>query len=150
QLPAVREPRIQNKPSNPSMKQAQIQEGLGRQELLDSLKESKLLSSEELEHADSLRPGADGTALAQALVEQGTLTPFQIDAVLNKRYEKLHIGNYVILDKIGAGGMGAVYKARHRRMKRVVALKVLTRNLCKDKTFVQRFQREVEAIAQLS
>ncbi len=132
------------------MKQAQIQAGLGRQELLDSLKESKILSAEELEHAESLCPGADGTTLAQALVEQGTLTPFQLDAVLNKRYEKLHIGNYVILDKIGAGGMGAVYKARHRRMKRVVALKVLTRNLCKDKTFVQRFQREVEAIAQLS
>jgi serine/threonine protein kinase/DNA-binding NarL/FixJ family response regulator len=62
----------------------------------------------------------------------------------------LLIGNYEILDRLGAGGMGTVFKARHRRMKRIVALKVLSRNLSSDKTFVQRFQREVETIARLS
>ena len=43
--------------------------------------------------------------------------------------------------------MGTVFKARHRRMKRIVALKVLSRTLAADESFVQRFQREVETIA---
>jgi CheY-like chemotaxis protein/tRNA A-37 threonylcarbamoyl transferase component Bud32 len=45
--------------------------------------------------------------------------------------------------------MGTVFKARHRRMKRIVALKVLSRELCEDAAFVMRFQREVEALAKL-
>ena len=54
-----------------------------------------------------------------------------------------------MLDRLGAGGMGTVLKARHRRMKRVVALKVLATALSTDESFVQRFQREVETIARL-
>ena len=68
----------------------------------------------------------------------------------NCNYAELRIGNYDVLGRLGAGGMGAVFKARHRRMKRVVALKVLSRELVKDDTFVRRFQREVEAIARMS
>ena len=127
-----------------------MSDGLSRQELLDSLKESMLLSPQEQERAEAISPEADGAALARALVDRGFLTAFQMDAVVNRRLEKLRIGNYDILDKLGAGGMGSVYKARHRRLKRLVALKVLTRSLGKDKTFVQRFQREVETLAQLS
>jgi serine/threonine protein kinase len=132
------------------MKDLQVSDGLNRQELLDSLKESMLLSPQEQERAEAIRPEADGATLARALVDAGFLTAFQMDAVVNRRHEKLRIGNYDILDKLGAGGMGSVYKARHRRMKRIVALKVLTRSLGRDKTFVQRFQREVETLAQLS
>jgi serine/threonine protein kinase len=132
------------------MEQTHVNEGLGRQELLEILKESKLLSSEELKRAESLDPAGDGAALAEALVNTGMLTSFQMDAVQNRRPEKLKIGNYDLLDKLGTGGTGTVYKARHRRMKKLVALKLLSRSLCKDKTFVQRFQREVETMAQLS
>src|SRR4029078_12309730 len=46
--------------------------------------------------------------------------------------------------------MGTVFKARHRRMKRIVAVKVLSRSLVADESFVRRFQREVETIARLS
>ena len=64
--------------------------------------------------------------------------------------EEFVIGNYTILSRLGSGGMGTVYKARHRSMKRVVALKLLSRDTSAPSDHIQRFQREVEVIAQLS
>src|SRR4029077_3002487 len=60
------------------------------------------------------------------------------------------LGNYVLLDKIGAGGMGMVFKAQHRRMKRLVAVKVLPKAGKKDPEVFKRFQRELEAAAKLT
>ena len=59
------------------------------------------------------------------------------------------LGDYVLLGKIGAGGMGMVFKARHIRMDRIVALKVLPRNMMKRPEAVDRFHQEVKAAAQL-
>lgn len=60
------------------------------------------------------------------------------------------VGHYKILDKLGAGGMGEVYRAEDTRLKRQVALKVLPRELTGSKERLQRFQREAEALAALS
>ena len=87
--------------------------------------------------------------LTRLLSAKGLLTQFQLKALNENRAASLRIGNYDILDRLGAGGMGTVFKARHRRMKRVVALKVLATNLSKNPIFVKRFQREVETIAAL-
>lgn len=57
---------------------------------------------------------------------------------------------YELLGLIGKGGMGDVYKAQHRKMKRTVALKVINRRLFRQPQAVNRFHREVEAAAQLS
>jgi len=100
--------------------------------------------------ATDVLPAADGAAAARKLVEAGKLTAFQADAVLGQRFEELRIGNYDVLDKLGVGGMGAVYKARHRRMKRVVALKVLSREGARSGTLADRFQREIETLARLA
>ena len=59
------------------------------------------------------------------------------------------LGDYVLLGKIGAGGMGMVFKARHVRMDRIVALKVLPRNMMKHPEAVDRFHQEDKAAAQL-
>ena len=131
------------------MEQTEVNDGLARQKLIDMLKESKFLSANEMARAQALEPDADGEAFARAVVEAGLLTSFQMDAVVSGRTEKLKIGSYDLTDKLGAGGAGTVYKARHRTMKREAAIKVLTRNLSKDKAFVARFQREVETIAAL-
>jgi len=89
-------------------------------------------------------------ALAKELYRQGKLTRFQAQAVYQKKTRGLVVGNYVVLDKLGKGGMGQVYKAQHKRMKRVVALKVLPSSAGKSQEVVRRFQREVEAAAKLS
>src|SRR5688500_6419960 len=60
------------------------------------------------------------------------------------------IGNNDVLAKLGSGGTGTVFRARHGRMQRVVALKLLARKLCKDANLLQRFRRDVEAIAYFS
>jgi len=57
---------------------------------------------------------------------------------------------YEIVGLIGKGGMGDVYKARHRKMERTVALKVVNRGLVQKTEAVDRFHREVKAAAQLS
>jgi CheY-like chemotaxis protein/tRNA A-37 threonylcarbamoyl transferase component Bud32 len=129
-----------------------VNETIGVPELLDRLRESMLLSAEEMERAVTVAgsAAADGRSLARALVAAGLLTAYQAEAVCQGKYAELRIGNYEVLDRLGAGGMGTVFKARHRRMKRIVALKVLSRSLAKDDTFVRRFQREVETIARLA
>jgi serine/threonine-protein kinase len=60
------------------------------------------------------------------------------------------LGNYRLLELLGAGGMGRVFKAEHRRMKRQVALKVIAPELVRSPLARARFQREVEAVARLS
>ena len=57
---------------------------------------------------------------------------------------------YEILGLIGKGGMGDVYNARHRKMERTVALKVINRGLVQKAEAIDRFHREVKAAAQLS
>lgn len=127
-----------------------MKENLNVQDLLDSLEESKLLSAEELGRAAASSSTLNATSFAQSLVASGILTSFQMETVRNRKFEVLRIGNYEVLDQLGAGGMGTVFKARHRRMKRIVALKLLSSSLAKDEKFVRRFQREVEAISRLS
>jgi CheY-like chemotaxis protein len=118
-----------------------------REDFLRKLADSQLVPPDELERLSEAHPGAVG--LAHALISGGLLTEFQLMAVTQGRLNELRIGNYDILGRLGSGGMGSVFLARHRRMKRVVALKVLAPELSQDASFVHRFQREVETIARL-
>lgn len=112
--------------------------------LKDAILESGLVTEQDL--AGQIAANNDDP---QQLITKGLLTRFQLDALIAGRGASLRIGNYDILDRLGAGGMGTVFKARHRRMKRIVALKVLAANLSENPLFVKRFQREVETIAAL-
>lgn len=92
---------------------------------------------------------SDGEQLARELVKQKRLTAWQAQAIYSGKGSSLTFGNYVILDKLGQGGMGMVLKAEHQRMKRVVALKVLSPDAVKTPEAVRRFEREVQAAAKL-
>ncbi len=121
--------------------------------LANTLVQAGLCTQKEIEAtlATIAQEGSSPTseALIARLQEAKKLTPFQVRAISQGKLDSLVLGNYVILDKLGEGGMGQVYKARHRRMGRVVAIKVLPPWATDSPTAVQRFQREVEAAAKL-
>lgn len=91
----------------------------------------------------------DGEALARALVKDKKLTAFQANLIYQGKTKNLVLGPYVLLDKIGEGGMGQVFKAEHRRMHRTVAIKILPASLTRSAAAVERFQREVQVAAKL-
>jgi len=64
--------------------------------------------------------------------------------------EPKRIGGFEVLERLGQGGMGAVFKARQISMDRIVALKVLSPSLAEDEAFVRRFVREARSAAKLS
>jgi serine/threonine protein kinase len=88
--------------------------------------------------------------LGRELVRQRKLSPYQAKEIYYGRGRSLVMGNYAILDKLGKGGMGLVLKAEHRRMERVVALKILSPKLVRNDDSLRRFQREVKAAARLT
>ncbi len=70
-------------------------------------------------------------------------------AALRSGSERVVIGGFDLLEKIGQGGMGAVYRARQILMDRIVALKLMRPKLAKDTRHLERFLREAKASARL-
>jgi tRNA A-37 threonylcarbamoyl transferase component Bud32 len=96
-----------------------------------------------------LRAPHDVRELASELARAGVLTPYQAGAVLQGKTRGLVLGNYIVLDKLGAGGGGMVLKVRHRKLERVLALKFLPPSVRNDPGAVSRFEREVKVAARL-
>lgn len=92
----------------------------------------------------------DTPALVERLVGDGTLTRYQADRLVRNKVHGLVIDRYVILERLGEGAMGRVYKARHRLMGRLVALKVIAPQFASRTRSVSRFQRELRLIGRLS
>ncbi len=118
-----------------------------------NLIESGLLTEEDVQSFVNStlqeRPPKDGEQLAKELVRHKKLTKYQAEQTYLGRGKVLILGNYVVIEKLGQGGMGVVLKAQHKRLKRFVALKVLAPNLVKTNDALKRFHREVEAAAKL-
>ena len=92
---------------------------------------------------------ADGEALARDMIKSRLLTKYQAEQVLGGKGKSLTMGKYQILEKIGAGGMGQVYKAFHSGTERIVAIKVILGKGKIDPALIKRFEREVKAAAKL-
>lgn len=122
---------------------------LSLEQFVQQLTDSSLIVADELAAFLRDNPAADAEQFARALVKRKVLTAYQAQQAYAGKAKSLVLGNYVILDKLGQGGMGMVLKAQHRRMKRTVALKILSPNLTKTKEIVARFHREVQAAARL-
>jgi serine/threonine-protein kinase len=123
---------------------------MDRQTFLSNLRQSGLVTGEQMAKVVSRLPDTNkGVVLARALIEHGLLTRFQAELLLVGRTNGFHLGQYRILDHLGRGGMGRVFKAEHQTMNRVVAIKVLAPHLVKTPKAQQLFQREVRAAAKL-
>ncbi len=92
----------------------------------------------------------DGSEVARFLVRKGMLTTFQADRLMAGRGAGLQLGQYRLMEELGRGGMGRVYKAMHQTMGRVVALKLLSPTMTKTETARELFRREVRAAAKLN
>ncbi|HEY7154502.1 MAG TPA: serine/threonine-protein kinase [Gemmataceae bacterium] len=119
--------------------------------LLELLRQLPLLEPQTLKEAESLRATySEWRVLAQEMIRRGWLTPYQINQLGKGCGATLLLGSYVLLDRLGEGGMGTVFKARHRKMGRIVALKTLRPERLNKPDVLRRFRREIQAAARLS
>src|ERR1051325_8120954 len=140
-------------PPTPSLAEPSLPNGAMHpvlQELLDS---SIILPEEwddlpgETRHV--LTTCADKDDLLARLFDQKLLTQFQADRIDAGMTHQLILGNYRVLDHLGRGGMGVVYKGEHLRMRRIVAIKVLQMSPHQDDRLLKRFLCEMRTISQM-
>jgi serine/threonine protein kinase len=97
--------------------------------------------------------GEEVKGLLEIMVEAKVLTRGQSMRLLKELGEatkKFEIPGYQILEKLGKGSMGIVYKARQTSVDRIVAVKILLDALAQNKEFIKRFDREAKIAAKLS
>jgi serine/threonine-protein kinase len=119
--------------------------------LLDRLRASDLLPAQQVQELARLPQARDPDPrlLGRLLLERGLLTLFQVNLVAAGRGHELRVGPYLLLERLGEGGMGQVFKARHQRSGQVVALKVMRKEKLASADAVARFYKEVQAVSQL-
>lgn len=119
--------------------------------LLDTLRRTAILSDAQLSEslAKPEARGSDPRPLGRFLLQQGWLTRYQLNQLATGRDGDLVVGPYVLLDKIAEGGGGQVFRARHRVMNRIVALKRIQPEKLANPEAVQRFFQEAQVAAKL-
>jgi response regulator RpfG family c-di-GMP phosphodiesterase len=98
---------------------------------------------------DAIQQTDDTDQLLRMLVLRHLLTQFQADAVREGSGDDLILGHYRLLDVLGQGGMGTVYRAEHLQLRRQVALKLMARAVETNPRLLHRFYSEARAVARL-
>ena len=119
---------------------------------LDALRRHRLLEPAQLDELHRSIAGrvTDAKLLGKELIRRGWLTPFQVNQVLKGQADQLILGHYVLLERLGEGGMGSVFKARNTRLGKIDAIKVIRKEKLADESAAIRFHREIQATARLS
>src|SRR5438552_17255283 len=99
--------------------------------LVKMLQDAQVLQPEQLAEVEGRlqRKIPDAQKLAQELLRLEWVSPYQLKKIAQGAGGSLVLGPYVLLDRLGVGGMGQVFKARHMIMNRIVALKLLRQEL---------------------
>jgi WD40 repeat protein/tRNA A-37 threonylcarbamoyl transferase component Bud32 len=121
-------------------------------DLVKVLRQYRLLDPAQLQEVHGvLQIGfPEPPALARELVQRGWLTPYQVNQLEEGHGHELLLGSYVLLEKLGQGGMGAVFKARNWKLGRPAAVKVIRKERLDNPDTVRRFYREIQAAGQLA
>lgn len=101
------------------------------------------------ERRDEILQASDHPTLLASLEEFELLTRYQAEKIRASKFFGLTLGNYRVLDRIGAGGMGIVYKGEHFQLPRIVAIKTLAADTLEDPALLDRFLFEMDAISTL-
>jgi len=125
------------------------------QQLLQRLLAESIVLSEDWENLPAETRGSlsecDTTSeLLQGLASCGVITDYQAGRIEAGTLFGLKFDHYRVLDRIGAGGMGVVFRAEHSVMRRQVAIKVLPASFGDDAMPLRRFLNEMRAVAQLN
>lgn len=125
------------------------------QEFLTDLARLRLITSDEMRtflesRMDRLGEYRSAIEIGQSLVEAEHITEFQLERVVNGQTHGLHLGNYLVLDQVGSGGMGTVYLGKHSLMKRRVAIKVMPVDDDCHPSLLERFYSEMRVLAELN
>ena len=119
------------------------------EQLIHELTQAGILSSDEVTSYDqAIAVGVE--AFLERLVRDGRITQYQAEKFLAGQASDIYFGDYLVMEEIGRGGMGTVLLARHRRMDREVAIKILPVTVLESETAVARFYQEVKVAAKLS
>ena len=110
-------------------------------DLVGSVRQYQILEAEQVSEMEGNLAARfpDPKALARELVLRGWLTSYQVNQLFRDKAGELVLGSYVLLEPIGEGGMGQVFKARHRTLDRRCALKVIHKERLANPEVVQRF-----------
>jgi serine/threonine-protein kinase len=92
---------------------------------------------------------SDPKALLTELVRRAWLTPYQAEQLVLGVHGVLVLGSYVLLERLGEGGMGQVFKARNWKLGHVVALKLVKPERTHNEAILRRFRREIQLASQL-
>lgn len=119
---------------------------------VDALCRSRILNpAQETELIQSLQPlFSDARALAWHLLDLGWLTTYQINQLFQGHGPDLVLGDYIILERLGQGGVGQVFKALAVSSNELVALKVIRPDLLSQSEAIRQFAWEIQVIAQMS
>ena len=119
------------------------------EELIDFIRKSGVVPSDKLERfvSEQIDLRSAPSKSVNLFVQKKLLTSFQAKLLIAGRFRGFRIGQYLMQDQLGKGGMGAVYLGVHETLRRQAAIKVLPKD--GNKLAVERFLREARAAAAL-
>ena len=119
------------------------------EEFFAVLQKGNLLTPAEMVQArQAAQEGDDAKMIAKRLARLELITRWQAGQLLAGR-SSFYLGKYRLIELLGRGGMGSVFLGRHVTMNRLVALKIISRQVGKDPASLARFLAEARAIAAL-